>query len=264
MAKKSLADILYYDSERDYDVRRGDVMYLDDKPLKRKKSPGTAGKIFILAVVIVAAVLGGIFINDTLLAPIREAENIQTQTAENLKRPSGLETLPIVPSLINLDDAGIIQAFADAGYEWYDMTEANGGTLTIFKLPDDVPLAEGEALLVRGINSLNSAQASKSLQGSWRFSADRVGGTSMVARYVDFSTGTPEVALQNALAKEGIDPNTQTESGTDDHGNTYILGNMEVDGVPCTWRISALPLSEIYEVSGLPEKAVYVGVRVSK
>lgn len=263
-AKKSLSEILYYDSERDYDKRRGDVMYLDDKPLKRKKAPGTAGKIFVVAVIVVAAIIGGIFINDTALAPIREAENIQIQTAENLNRPGGIETIPLVTDVINLDDEGILQLFADNGYEWYDMTNANDGTLTLFKMPDGVSVDEGEALLVRGIDSLNSAQASKILQGSWYFAADRVGGTSMVTRYVDFSTGVPEVALQNALAKEGIDPESQSDAGLDDHGNAYITGNIEVDGEPCTWRISAIPLKEIYDVSGLPDNAVYVGVRITK
>ena len=264
MAKKSLADILYYDSEREYDVRKGDVMYLDDKSLKRKRTPSAIGKIFILVIVVVGIVIGGIFINDTLLAPMREAENIQAQTQENLTRPGGIETVPLMTDVVNLDDDGIKWLFSEYNYEWYDMTEANGGTLTLFKMPEDVTVEEGEALLIRGIDSLNSAQASKLLQGSWYFSADRVGGTTMVTRYVDFSTGTPEVALQNALAKQGFDPESQVDAGVDESGNSFITGHIEVDGVPCTWRISALPITEIYDVQGLPEEAVYVGVRITK
>lgn len=264
MAKKSLSDILYYDSEREYDVRKGDVMYLDDKPLKRQRTPGAVGKIFIIAMVAIGVVIGGFFINETVLAPMREAEDIKVQTQQNLERPGAIETIPIMTDVINLDDDGIRWLFSESGFEWYDMTEANGGTLTLFKLPDDVSIDEGDALLTRGIDSLNSAQASKILQGSWYFSADRVGGTTMVTRYVDFTTGTPEVALQNALAKEGFDPESQADAGQDESGNTFITGNIEVDEVPCTWRISALPLSEIYDVQGLPQNAVYVGVRITK
>ena len=264
MAKKSLSDILYYDSERDYDVRKGDVMYLDAKPLKRRRSMGTAGKIFVSIVAVVAVLIGYQFINNLVIAPMQEAASIQENTLKNLERQASVETIPLLADVINRSDDDIRALFDSCNYVCYDMTEANGGTLTLYKLPSDVSLEEGEALLTRGVDSLNSEQASRLLQGSWYFAADRVGGTTMVTRYVDFSTGVPEVALQNALAKEGFDPASQTDAGEDDSGNTYITGNIDINGENCTWRISALPITEIYDVQGLPEKAVYVGVRITK
>ena len=261
---KTLSDILYYDSEREYDVREGDVMHLDTTPLKRKNSMGWARRLFVLVVVGVAVFIGYRFIDAVVIAPMVEAENIQTATVDNLKREPSLETIPIMTDVINMEDYEIYSLFDYDGYEYYDMTDANGGTLTLFRLPSDMTHDEGEALLVRGIDSLNSEQAAKLLCGAWYFSADRVGGTTMVTRYADFSTGIPEVALQSALAHEGFDPESQTDAGIDDSGNSYITGNIDVDGVPCTWRISALPLSEIYDVQGLPEDAVYVGVRITK
>lgn len=38
-------------------------------------------------------------------------------------------------------------------------------------------------------------------------------------------------------------------------------GNVEVGGITYAWKISALPLNEVYSVNGLPEDAIYVGIR---
>ena len=51
--------------------------------------------------------------------------------------------------------------------------------------------------------------------------------------------------------------------GVDEVGNTFKQGTVDVDGTAYTWKVSALPLSEMYDISGLPETAVYVGVRLS-
>ena len=85
----------------------------------------------------------------------------------------------------------------------------------------------------------------------------------MVVRYADFSTADPQVAVQNALTKQGFNPESITESGVDDSGNTFSLGSIDVDGTMCTWKISALPLKDMYSISGLPEDACYIGVRVT-
>ena len=64
---------------------------------------------------------------------------------------------------------------------------------------------------------------------------------------------------------EGFDPATIAEDGmgVDEVGNTFKQGTVDVDGTAYTWKVSALPLSEMYDISGLPETAVYVGVRLS-
>ena len=45
--------------------------------------------------------------------------------------------------------------------------------------------------------------------------------------------------------------------------NICSMGTLDAEGTPCTWKISALPLSDMYSISGLPEDACYVGVRVT-
>ena len=70
-------------------------------------------------------------------------------------------------------------------------------------------------------------------------------------------------AFRKALEAEGFDPESVAESGVDDSGNTYSMGTVDVDGVLCSWKISALKLDEIYSISSAPEEACYVGVRLT-
>ena len=42
-----------------------------------------------------------------------------------------------------------------------------------------------------------------------------------------------------------------------------MTGTVDVDGSTYTWRVSAIALSEVYDISGLPDSAVYVGIRLT-
>ena len=46
-------------------------------------------------------------------------------------------------------------------------------------------------------------------------------------------------------------------------GNTFKQGTVEANETTYTWRVSAIPLSDMYDISGLPETATYVGGRLS-
>ena len=54
------------------------------------------------------------------------------------------------------------------------------------------------------------------------------------------------------------------DSGTDSAGNTYRSGTIEANGTAYDWRVSAIPLSSVYKIKGLPDTAIYVGVRMTK
>ena len=71
-------------------------------------------------------------------------------------------------------------------------------------------------------------------------------------------------ALQAAAAAEGFDLSTAGEPAEDEAGNTYLAGSMDANGTTYNWRISAIALSDVYSVKGLPETAVYVGIRISQ
>ena len=260
----SLADSLYYTNRREYSERNGNVMYLDGAPLRRPLSLPAAQRVIALVIVIAALILGGLFINNTVLASYREAAALEQAITENLSRQASIETIPNMADLVQLSDEEIVEKFSGDGYTIFDASKlTNSDDLTVYRLPSDVSAEEAASMFAQGINGLSVAQATKLLNGSWYFGTERSGATSMVTRYADFSTADPQVAVSNAIAKEGYDPDTISESGVDEHGNTFSTGVVEIDDKDYVWKVSALPLSEMYSISGMPEGACYVGVRIT-
>lgn len=261
---QDFAERLHYENRRDYTKKQGSIDYLDGTPLKRPFTMPVGQRIIAIVIVAIGIVIGAMLINTYVISHWREAAETEQAIEYNLTREASIESIPNMASLIHLDDDAIRATFNDAGYVYYDRSaEDDSNDMMLYKGPKDMQLEEVIALYTQGIGSLEAKDASKLLNGSWSFAVDRVGGTSMVVRYVDFSTEDPQKAVQSAIAKQGFDPATTTDSGEDDSGNTYSTGTIEVDGSICTWRVSALPLTEIYSIYGLPEEACYVGVRIT-
>ncbi|MBQ9041269.1 MAG: teichoic acid transporter [Eggerthellaceae bacterium] len=260
----SLVDHIYYENRRDYTHVEGDVAYLDGTPLRRPFEMPRTQRVIAIIIVIIAIVIGFMFLNNTVFQAMRETAQAEEMLEANLARQASIETIPPMAQFIKMSDDDIRANLQEAGYNVYDASDPEDPTnMVLYKLPSDVSVEEAAGMYAKGIGSLSAAQAAKILVGSWYLNADRNGWTSMVVRYADFSTGDPEVAVQNALAKEGFDPQAITESGEDDSGNTFSSGTLDADGTACSWKISALPLDEMYSVSGLPEEACYVGIRVT-
>ena len=261
---QSLVDHIHYENRRDYTHVEGDVAYLDGAPLRRPFAMPKTQRIIAAVIIVIAIVIGAFFVNSTVLENLRETLQSEQNVTNNLAREASIETLPKMNELVVLGDDDIRARFQEAGYTVYDASDPEDDTsMILYKLPSDVTVEDAAAMYAKGISNLTPTQSSKLLNGSWHFSADRNGGTTMVVRYADFSTGDPARAVQNALAKEGFDPESVSDSGEDESGNTYSMGTLDADGTACTWKISALPLSDMYSVQGLPEDACYVGVRVT-
>lgn len=263
--KEKFIDHLFYDGRRDYDRIDGDVAYLDGKPLTRPAVMPKPQRIVLAVLVAIAVVVGLVILRDVVVTPIQASLTSEETIAANIARPASLETVPPVAELIDLDDAAIQARLQSEGLTFYDATSlTDSGNMMLFKIPSDMTLDQAAALYLRGVGSLSASDATRLLCGSWVLSVDRINTTSMVVRYADFSTADLQAAIQNALAKEGFDASTVTDSGVDDSGNTYTAGTLETAGGPCHWRISALPLNEMYSIRGLPEDACYVGIRITK
>ena len=258
----SLVDRLHYDGQREYTSKRGNVLYLDGTPLTRPAYMPRAQRMIALVIIAVAIVIGFIMVNTFVISRLQEAATAEQTISNNLAREASIETIPNMASLISLDNESIKAAFSEAGYTIYDATSFDDSNdMVLYKLPSDMTVGDAVALYQQGIGSLKAEQASKLLNGSWRFAVDRINGTSMVVRYADFSTGDPMIAVQSAMKKQGLSSDANVESGVDDSGNTYSQGTVDVNGTSCTWKFSALPLDEMYSISGLPTDACYVGVR---
>lgn len=262
--QKSWADRIHYDGHREYTKKQGNIDYLDGTPLMRPFKMPAVQRTIAIVFIVIGIVIGGMIVNNLVIQRWQDAAHAEQALADNLAREASINTIPNVANQINLDNATILAGFKDAGLTIYETTaDENSDELAVWRIPSDITLSEAQQYFKQGISSLNAIEASKLLNGAWYFSADRANGTSMVVRYADFSTGDPQIAVQNAIKNQGFDGTTINNTGVDDSGNTFSSGTVDANGTTCTFKVSALPLDDMYSVSGLPEDACYVGIRVT-
>lgn len=232
------------------------------------------GQAWIVALAFAAVALGiGAWWGSSTMGGIEDSVRLSLATVEENLEREVTYNLPQVATLLDLDNQAILAKFEEEGLTIYNLSaedesdeqdEGSGEALNIMKLPSDVSLSDAAVMLSRGIANLDAARAAKLLNGSWTLQVDREAGVNDVVRYVDFSSGSVEAAIEAAIAIEGFDPATVSEDtqGVDDAGNTYKQGTVQVGATNYTWRVSAVPLEEVYDIAGLPEESVYVGIRV--
>lgn len=240
------------------------VRYLDGSALNRPLSVPPSLRLIMAAFVVVAAVIGGIFlynvIDDVIKAPEREAEIAQ----ENITREVSLD-LPVLKDIIQLDDATIHTSLEEAGHTLHNLKDAEapeGSGLDLIKLPEGVSTIDAGISYSKGIKNLSSAEAARLLNGSWKLSVEREDFVDMRIRYADFASGSVEAAVQNAVIAEGLEEWSSGELDVDDSGNTFLSGQIVVGETTYNWRVSACPLSEIYDIADFPSTAAYVVVRM--
>lgn len=260
---------MLFDSHRnDYVDNDGPVRYLDGSGLDRPLDMPRKQIAVMAAFVLVAAVIGGFLVFNVLDAVQGSAARSKASVEENLSRDVSYD-LPNLASLAALGDDDIKQNFADAGFTTYDNSkegEYPEGGFELIKLPSDVPLDDAAVLYAQGVSNLTAADAALLLNGSWTITVDRENSLDLRLRYADFSSGSVDAAIQHAMDAEGFDAATVPEedgSGVDESGNTFKTGTLDVDGTTYTWRVSAIALSSVFDISGLPESAVYVGIHLT-
>lgn len=251
-----------------YVESNGPINYLDGSGLTRPfvmpKSQVALMGIFI----ILAVAVGGYLLFHTVDNIQGKAIRNQAALEQNLARQVAYD-LPLLPAIIEIEDNEVLkQSFIEAGSTVYDATheeDALAGNLHIVKLPPDMSELDAAVILEgKGINGLDAANAARLLNGSWTLDVNRSEGVSMRVTYTDFASHTIETAIQNALVTEGFDPAISVDNaGVDEAGNTFQTGIIMVNDTEYTWKISAIALSDVYDISGLPEDAVYVGIRLT-
>lgn len=260
-----LAAFLDGPSNKEHRPLRGDetVIYPDAEVLTRPLSMPRNVRMGLLGAMIAAAIIGAVFLGWYLDGVVNEPKRQQESITEALSADVPYD-LPSLYSLMPLDDAGILATLQEAGLSLYEMSTKEGSTVyRLIKLPADMNAVDAGALYLAGIDNIGAAEAAHLLNGSWDLQVDRSSGTNMVLHYADFKSGTVDAAVQSALATEGLTDSSIEDSGEDTAGNTYVMGTISGDAGTYSWRVSALPLSKVYNVNGLPENAVYVGIRMT-
>lgn len=229
------------------------------RPLEMPKKYKRTAILLVLLAVVIGAVAFGFYYDRVYNEPVREKALMEQRLSEKVNLD-----LPDLSALIPLDDAQIVEYLNAQGDTIYERSAAtNSSTLDVIKLPEGVSLIDAGAMYLKGINKLSSSEAALLLNGSWNLDVDRTKGMNMSIHYADFSSGTLSSAIQYALEAENLDETELLESGQDESGNTYASGNITTNGSTYAWKISAIPLSDIYSINGLPEDAVYVGIRIT-
>ena len=170
----------------------GDVRYYDGAELSRPLEMPPRVKAIMLAAMVVAAVVGCLFLgryfDQIMNEPIRQQQTLQ----DNLAREVSYD-FPLLSSLMPLSDEEIMTALTDAGYTLYERTPVGtdpDGGFEVIKLPADVSLEEAGLMYVQGIDKLSAGDAVKLLKGASTLTFTRKNGDDMRLRYADFASGT--------------------------------------------------------------------------
>lgn len=267
----SLQDIqdFFRRDKNPYTRQEGSVYYLDGTSLKRPLTMGPREIGVMFAFVAIAIAISVYVYVSTTTNMAEAAARSQATTEENLARDVTYG-IPYLPDLIWLNNQDIVLTEEEQGYRLYDMGGADGssteGTMRFMKIPSDMTLTEAASMMASGgISSLDAAQAALLLKGSWTFEVQRGESVEMRVRYVDFESESIDAAIDWAVNAEGFnwDNAVETDYGVDAAGNTFRAGTIDFDGYIYGWQVSAIDLSDVYDIQGLPEDAIYVGIRYS-
>jgi hypothetical protein len=256
--------MIQFHSKPGYTNLQGSVAYLDGSSLNRPIGMPRWAQI-LTAVFVAVAVIIGIKIGSDAIGTVAGNNAANQATLEQNLTRSVSYNLPVMSTLAGVDNETIVTNLNNQGYVVYNQTAEGSTDLELVKLPADVTLAEATTMYAKGVSSLSAADAAKLLNGSWTLSIDRSDGETIAVKYADFSSSSLEAAISSAIVAAGFDPATTPEDGkgTDDLGNTYQTGTIDIDGASYTWRVSATALSNKYSISGLPESAAFVGIRLT-
>jgi len=240
------------------------VNYIDSSSLKRPFNMPLAVTGIGVVFVLIAGVIGFVFWDKIygaiILAPQQELESTQ----QNLSKEVPLE-LPVLVNMVHLDANAVVNTFNEAAYSFYDLNKLSGAEvpgLDVIKLPEGVGATDAALAYGTGLGTISGAEAVRILNGSWRFTVGASNFTEMRLRYADFHSGSLENAIKYGIDAQGWTDAEFGESGTDSAGNTYQEGTIVVNGATYGWRVSVCPLEDVYSITGVPDTAVYVGLRL--
>ena len=137
-------------------IDEGPVRTIDSSSLARPFDPPKPVLIVSLVFALIAAIIGGRYafgaIDGILHGAQRDAATVET----NINRGVSYD-LPIMENYISLDDATIVQTFADAGYQTYNMLGEGEEGVDVMKIPSDVTLADAALVYAKGVSNMDGA-----------------------------------------------------------------------------------------------------------
>ena len=244
----------------------GNVAYPNAKKLLRPQSIG--GKWLIVAgLIVILAVCSAYFLVSRATDSIYFSQvRTSSQVEQNMAREIAYD-LPQLKDYIAATDAQDVYNDLSERYELVQLgiDDVSSTGFDVFKLPEDVNVDEGAAALKNGIGSMDILSASKVLNGGWRITMDLTNYQDLRVRYTDFKSSSIEEAILSAIQSEGFDGEDCeiTKEGVDESGNTFKSGTVQTEDETYFWRVSAVKFNDAYSIKGMPETAIYVGIRMT-
>lgn len=230
------------------------------KEIKRKRW------IFVAIAVVIACLMLFFYFDQIISAPAKTQQEIQDVLSQDIKTnpPDLLKILGWSDKKIK---SSLTKAASKGGYGIIDITDerVSSNEIDLVKIPAGLTVEEGAEMYARGLSNLSAIDLIKLLYGGWDLNVDRTQNINISLHYADFKSHTPKTAIAQAIASESLSRGTTSESGEDDgFGNEYSSGSIMINGSDYAWTVSSTYLTDVYSVSGIPENATYVGVRLIK
>jgi hypothetical protein len=240
----------------------GPVCYPDASALYRPARIPAAERPALFAIlaaaIVIAAMLFGTYYGNVVSTNRETQESVDAALA----RGATIDA-PVLTSCVNMDGAAVKESLQNAGYTIIDVDEIKGaastGSFDLVKIPQDMGVDDAVAAYLSGVESIDPATAARFLSGSFRLEQTNAPTTDLRLHYADFQAADADSTIDAAIEAQGFDASTASASAKDASGNTYRTGS--ANGM--TWTVSTCPLNEVYNVKGLPETAMYVGIRLT-
>lgn len=240
----------------------GNVRYYDASALDRAPLFPASYKKFALIIVLIAAILGAAafwyYNYEVLQAPARTEAAIEEALSQDVSAD-----YPYLQSYLGWSADEVVADLDAYGISHFEIpsSDPTGNTYMLFHGPSTLSAEDAQAYYEKGIDKLKPPQAAQLLYGGWELSVSSDSGSGIRVRYADFTSGSIDSAIANALNQQGLSESEMKEAGTDTSGNTYQTGVLTVDDEDYVWRISALKLSDVFSVD-ISDDAIYVGIRI--
>lgn len=249
-------------TREDLAARPGAIRYPDATALSRSAHIPAAQRPVFAAILVAAALIAALLFGAYYTNVVATTRETQASVDAALTRGATIDA-PVLTSCVNMDGTALKTTLEEAGNTVIDVKEMKGGTGTasfdLVKIPSDMGVDDAARAYLVGIESIDPATAARFLSGSYRIEQTSAPTTDLRLHYADFQSTDAESAIDAAIAQQGFDATTASQSAKDASGNTFRTGT--TNGM--TWTVSTCPLDEVYHVKGLPETAMYVGVRLS-
>lgn len=242
------------------------VVYPAHKNLKNLTNRPMLLKSFTGVCMLVALVIAFFGVDYVFNNAERVSAKETAKNAELLARPIDLQ-LPLLRDWIWTAPDDARAHLAQSGLSIIDMSTeediASNTTYDIFKAPSDLDLGISNAILNRDLAQVRNSDLVHFLSDSWELRYHWDSHFYISTKAYNFSSPTIEDAIAASVAYQGWDVGTVVESGVDTAGNTFQGGTITIDNNVYNWRVSAIPLDQMYNVANLPADAFYVGASLT-